>query len=116
MSFFNTIFPNVYISPTQKSGSWVFRHKKFKVVRNGTVFYKSVLMTRVILYLSIFSIVYISEVIDLFILNIDTTSVNRGYTRFLVVCGVIAITCVPLYMQLNKNLSDVIPYVSFLAT
>lgn len=35
LSFFNTIFPNVYISPTQKSGSWVFRHKKFKVVKNG---------------------------------------------------------------------------------
>ena len=35
LSFFNTIFPNVYVSPTQKSGSWVFRHKKFKVVKNG---------------------------------------------------------------------------------
>lgn len=81
----------------------------------GIVFYKNILMTRVILYLSIFSIVYISEVIDLFILNIDTTSVNRWCTRFLVVCGVIAITCVPLYVQLNKNLSDVIPYVSFVA-
>ncbi|KIN18669.1 EpsG family protein [Lactiplantibacillus plantarum] len=81
----------------------------------GIVFYKNILMTRVISYLSIFSIVYISEVIDLFILNIDTTSVNRGYTRFLVVCGVIAITCVPLYVQLNKNLSDVIPYASFVA-
>ncbi|WP_262338906.1 EpsG family protein [Lactiplantibacillus plantarum] len=81
----------------------------------GIVFYKNILMTRVILYLSIFSIVYISEVIDLFILNIDTTSVNRWCIRFLVVCGVIAITCVSLYVQLNKNLSDVIPYVSFVA-
>lgn len=81
----------------------------------GIVFYKNILMTRVILYLSIFSIVYIPEVIDLFILNIDTTSVNRWYTRFLVVFGVIAITCVPLYVQLNKNLSDVIPYVLFVA-
>jgi len=34
-SFFNTIFPNVYIAPTQKSGSWVFKHKDFKVVKNG---------------------------------------------------------------------------------
>lgn len=81
----------------------------------GIIFYKNILMTRVISYLSIFSIVYIPEVIDLFILNIDTTSVNRWYIRFLVVCGVIAITCVPLYVQLNKNLSDVIPYVSFVA-
>lgn len=79
----------------------------------GILFYKDILMTRVFLYLSIFSIVYIPEVIELLIINIDTTHTRKLCIRFLIVSGVIAVTFIPLYVQLNKNLSDVIPYTTF---
>lgn len=78
------------------------------------LFYKDILMTRVFLYLSIFSIIYIPEVIELFIINIDTTHMNRYLIRLLIIFGLIATTFIPLYVQLNKNLSDVIPYTTFI--
>lgn len=67
----------------------------------GIIFYKNLLLMRIELYFSFFSIIYIPKVINY---------ISHKWTRVLMNYSLIIITLIPLVFQLHKNISGVVPY------
>ncbi|WP_058953378.1 EpsG family protein [Clostridium tyrobutyricum] len=74
-------------------------------VVGGIIFYNNLLISRIILYFSIFVVIYIPRIID----NISRTK----FTRFILYYTLMILVAVPGLVELYNNISGVIPYGAF---
>lgn len=79
----------------------------------GIIFYKNILISRVEMYFTIFMIIYIPETIENFNLIYLKNIQTRKKIKFLIYFTVILISMIPMFFQLNKGISGVIPYKFF---